>query len=76
MHYRKLNTSIKKDHFPLPFMDQMLDWLAGRGRYCFLDGYSDITNYPLPRRIKKRLLSLVLMGSLHSRGFYLVVVMC
>ena len=27
--YRKLNTTIRKDHFPLPFIDQMLDRLAG-----------------------------------------------
>jgi len=38
--YRKLNKATKKDHFPLPFMDQMLERLAGRSHYCFLDGYS------------------------------------
>ncbi|KAA3488021.1 RNA-directed DNA polymerase-like protein [Gossypium australe] len=27
------------DHFPLPFIEQMLDKLAGREYYCFLDGY-------------------------------------
>ena len=27
--YRKLNTSTRKDHYPLPFIDQMLDKLAG-----------------------------------------------
>lgn len=40
MDYRKLNAATKKDHFPLPFIDQMLDRLAGRQFYCFLDGYS------------------------------------
>lgn len=29
----------RKDHFPIPFMDQMLDRLLGRSFYCFLDGY-------------------------------------
>ncbi|GJT27929.1 reverse transcriptase domain-containing protein [Tanacetum coccineum] len=29
-----------KDHFPLPFMDQMLERLAGNEFYCFLDGFS------------------------------------
>ena len=37
--YRKLNTSTRKDHFPLPFIDQMLDRLAGHPHFCFLDGY-------------------------------------
>ena len=37
--YRKLNTATKKDHYPLPFIDQMLDRLAGHSHYCFLDGY-------------------------------------
>ena len=38
--YRKLNTVTRKDHFPLPFIDQMLDRLAGHPHFCFLDGYS------------------------------------
>ena len=38
--YRKLNTATKKDHFPLPFIDQMLDSLAGHPHFCFLDGCS------------------------------------
>ncbi|CAN6586195.1 unnamed protein product [Malus baccata var. baccata] len=38
--YRKLNTTTRKDHFPLPFIDQMLERLAGYAFYCFLDGYS------------------------------------
>ncbi|GJZ81741.1 reverse transcriptase domain-containing protein [Tanacetum coccineum] len=38
--YRKLNEATRKDHFPLPFMDQMLERLAGNQYYCFLDGFS------------------------------------
>ena len=38
--YRKLNTATRKDHFPLPFIDKMLDKLAGHPHFCFLDGYS------------------------------------
>lgn len=38
--YRKLNTVTRKDHFPLPFIDQMLERLSGHSHYCFLDGYS------------------------------------
>ncbi|GJU05848.1 reverse transcriptase domain-containing protein [Tanacetum coccineum] len=38
--YQKLNDATRKDHFPLPFMDQMLERLAGNEYYCFLDGFS------------------------------------
>ena len=38
--YRKLNNTTRKDHYPLPFMDQMLERLAGQSFYYFLDGYS------------------------------------
>ena len=38
--YRKMITATKKYHFPLPFIDQMLDRLAGHPHFCFLDGYS------------------------------------
>lgn len=39
MDCRKLNKSTCKDHFPLPFIDQMLDRLVGHEYYCLLDGY-------------------------------------
>ena len=38
--YRRLNDATRKDHFPLLFMDQMLERLAGHLYYCFLDGMS------------------------------------
>ncbi|KAL1534867.1 hypothetical protein AAHA92_30989 [Salvia divinorum] len=38
--YTKLNAATKKDHFPLPFIDQMLERLAGKQYFSFLDGYS------------------------------------
>ena len=38
--YRKLNKATRKGYFPLPFLDQMLDRLAGHEYYYFLDGYS------------------------------------
>ncbi|GJV79959.1 reverse transcriptase domain-containing protein [Tanacetum coccineum] len=37
--YRKLNDATRKDHLPLRFMDQMLERLAGKEYYCFLDGF-------------------------------------
>ena len=45
--YRKLNKVTRKDHFPLPFIDQMLDRLAGHPYYCFLDGYSRYNQIPI-----------------------------
>ena len=38
--YRKLNAGTRKYHFPLPFVDQMLERVAGHEFYYFLDGYS------------------------------------
>ena len=38
--YMKLNTTTRKNHYPLPFIDQMLNRLARHSHYWFLDGYS------------------------------------
>jgi hypothetical protein len=45
--YRKLNKAMKKDHFPLPFIDEMLEWLAKHSVFCFLDGYSSYHQIPI-----------------------------
>ncbi|XP_048621486.1 uncharacterized protein LOC125591380 [Brassica napus] len=45
--YRKLNSASRKDHFPLPFIDQMLERLAKHPYYCFLDGYSGFFQIPI-----------------------------
>ena len=45
--YRKLNAMTRKDHFPLPFIDQMLERLAGHACCCFLDGYSGYNQIPI-----------------------------
>ncbi|GKE27455.1 reverse transcriptase domain-containing protein, partial [Tanacetum coccineum] len=45
--YQKLNEATRKDHFPLPFMDQMLERLAGNEYYCFLDGFSGYFQIPI-----------------------------
>ena len=37
--YRKLNVVTRKDHFPLPFIDQVLERVSGHPFNCFLDGY-------------------------------------
>eukprot|EP00253_Pinus_taeda_P028586 PITA_28586 len=38
--YRSLNKATQKDHFRLPFIDQVLDTLAGKKFFSFLDGFS------------------------------------
>jgi hypothetical protein len=45
--YRKLNKATKKDHFPLPFIDEMLERLAMHSLFCFLDGYSVFHQTPI-----------------------------
>ena len=39
--YKRLNAVTRKDHFPLPFIDQVLERVSGHHFYCFLDGYSE-----------------------------------
>ncbi|KAL3684568.1 hypothetical protein R1sor_002590 [Riccia sorocarpa] len=38
--YRKLNEFTVKDPYPIPFIDDILDKVAGREAYTFMDGYS------------------------------------
>ncbi|RDY08756.1 Retrovirus-related Pol polyprotein, partial [Mucuna pruriens] len=38
--YRRLNQETCKDHFPMPFIDQVLEKLSRKSHYCFLDGFS------------------------------------
>ncbi|GKA34799.1 reverse transcriptase domain-containing protein [Tanacetum coccineum] len=45
--YRKLNEATRKDHFPLPCMDQMLEILARNEFYCFLDGFLGYFQIPI-----------------------------
>nr|GEW21871.1 reverse transcriptase domain-containing protein [Tanacetum cinerariifolium] len=52
--YRKLNEATRKDHFPLPFMDQMLERLAGNEFYCFLDGLSGYFQIPINPRDQEK----------------------
>nr|GEY64749.1 reverse transcriptase domain-containing protein [Tanacetum cinerariifolium] len=52
--YQKLNEVTRKDHFPLPFMDQMLERLAGNDIYCFLNGFSRYFQIPINPRDKEK----------------------
>ena len=37
---KKLNAATVRDHYPLPNMDQLLERVAGKEAYSFLDGFS------------------------------------
>ena len=45
--YRKLNKATRKDHFSLPFIDQILERLAKNSLFCYLDGYSGFFQIPI-----------------------------
>ncbi|GJR66302.1 reverse transcriptase domain-containing protein [Tanacetum coccineum] len=62
--YQKLNDATRKDHFPLPFMDQMLERLAGNEYYCFLDGFSGYFQIPIDPKDQRRPPSPALMERL------------
>ncbi|GJX26306.1 reverse transcriptase domain-containing protein [Tanacetum coccineum] len=47
LDYRKLNDATRKDHFPLPFIDQMLERLCGNEYYYFLDGFLGFFQIPI-----------------------------
>nr|GEV83409.1 reverse transcriptase domain-containing protein [Tanacetum cinerariifolium] len=52
--YRKVNEATHQDHFPLPFMDQMLERLTGNKYYCFLDGFSGYFQIPIDPRDQEK----------------------
>nr|GEX85944.1 hypothetical protein [Tanacetum cinerariifolium] len=53
-YYQKLNEITRKDHFPLLFMDQMLERLAESEYYCFLDGFSGYFQIPIDPRDQEK----------------------
>nr|GFA26569.1 reverse transcriptase domain-containing protein [Tanacetum cinerariifolium] len=65
--YRKLNDATRKDHFPLPFMDQMLERLAGNEFYCFLDGFSGYFQIPIDPQDQEKTTFTCLYGTFTYR---------
>ncbi|GJX42317.1 reverse transcriptase domain-containing protein [Tanacetum coccineum] len=47
IEYHKLNNATRKDRFPLPFIEQMLERLAGHKDYCFLNKFSRYFQIPI-----------------------------
>ena len=73
--YRKLNSMTRKDHFPLPFMDQILKRVAGHEFIVSKIAIQVITKLKLHWKIKRRLLSHVHLVLLHIEGCLLDYVM-
>ena len=74
--YRKLNTTTRKDHYPLPFIDQMLDRLAGHSYFCFLDRYSRYNQIDIaPEDQEKTTFECPYMAPLPLEGCHLDYVM-
>ena len=73
--FRKLNKATKKDHYPLPFIDQMLERLSKNTHFCFLDGYSGFSQILYQKRIRIRPLLLALSVPLLIDVCLLVYVM-
>jgi hypothetical protein len=67
--FRKLNKVTKKDHYPLPFLDQMLERLSKHSPFCYLDGYSVFLKFLFIKMIKRRLL-------LHALSVLLLIEEC
>ena len=59
--FQKLNKATRKYHYPLPFIDQMLERLSKNTHFCFLDGYSGFSQIRVsqPDQEKPPLLALL-----------------
>ena len=75
VNYRKLNKAAKKEHFPLPFIDQVLDGLAGKFFSPSKMGLAGTIRFKSAQKTKIRPLSLVLGVPLHIGSFLLVCAM-
>ena len=73
--YRKLNTATRKDHYPLSFIDQMLDKLERHSHYCFLDGYSVYNHIAIAPEDQEKSTFTCPYGTLPLEGCHLDYVM-
>jgi hypothetical protein len=53
--FRKVNKVTKKDHYPLPFIDQMLERLSKNTHFCFLEWSRTVLDKETPSRIYRQL---------------------
>jgi hypothetical protein len=59
--FRKVNKITKKDHYPLPFIDQMIERLSKKTHFGFLDGYSGFSQIAVKKQDQEKTTLLVLM---------------
>jgi hypothetical protein len=52
--FRKVNKVTKKDHYPLPFIDQMLERLSKKSHFCFFDGYSGFSQIAVKKQDQEK----------------------
>ena len=73
--YRRLNGVTRKDHFPLPFMDQLLKRISGHPFYCFLDGCSGYFQIEIAAEDQEKTTFTCLFGTYAYRRMPLACVM-
>jgi hypothetical protein len=52
--YCKLNAQTKNDSFPLPFLDYILDFVAGHEMHSFMDGYNGYNQVKMAKEDKDK----------------------
>lgn len=63
--YKEINKATQKDHFPFPFIDQVLDTLSGKNLFSFVDGFSDYNRIHIAPKDQDKTTLLALGGLLH-----------
>jgi hypothetical protein len=54
INFRKLNVTTRKDHFPILFINEMLEILAGKSFFYFLDGFSSYYQIVIAREHQEK----------------------
>jgi hypothetical protein len=52
--FRKVNKVTKKDHYPLPFIDKMLERLSKKTHFFFLNGYSGLSQIAVRKKDQEK----------------------
>ena len=73
--FRKLNKATRKDHCPLPFIDQMLERLSKHTHFCFLGGYFGFSQIPVSQEDQEKTTFTCPFGTYAYRRMPLVYVM-